>query len=936
MGDFGGGEGGGPSSSSPGSSRKRRREFGAGEGEEEMQQQQKKRTMYSRLGSIGTSLYSGIVKGLANFLHPAAQRSAPVAGSSESAPSPISRERKTEAIPSSRNSKKDTGDEKSTQVYGVLAAIEKGKKRGFSREEINLYVKEMKNHMVEEDDDEARPPKRTRVIRSPDATPNSYSRPPVQARNNGVYPEVYPRASPFSRGMRPQPFSVNGVAQSSRQPGRYGQAFTPLYEAGQPLHPRNAYYASPLSTTRTAQEILQALDRLSSPMILSRNRRLLAPKMQFLGGLSKRSPLKKVVTKGFGEQIKEIKSMGELPSRGLPTGTSSSVNSEKSFQEKVSTTTGERTTPGEEPFFTGEPPAARESFATDNEKSPFANDPRSHDEKKSSYGKISRPGKRRKPIYSKPPVYSEPVVESKPLENVFRPPDDPADETFQSVDNGPMEQMKDSTPEEKKNDPEPFDFNSKTSSDPWSNSEGGFPSQNEGGFPSQNEEAESASTNQAAATPAPVGTKSSWDQDSSDEEEVVTENCKVCGFDMDSVDHSACKEDEKTEEQIPVISGNEPTFSEKTDSEPNPFALNSETSAKEDTKTNSFEDFSSGKAESKSEFDFGGLDKNSTTEKTTESSFDFTGATPSESSKKADDNPFDFTASGSANEKQDADNAFDFTGSNSNEKKGEDTTFAFNESTTTTEKKVEDNAFNLPNSTSSTDQKESEENPFSFNNAEKTKEEVSSFDAIPAESSGKNDDENPFKFNNDGASTTFPTGDSTSSDPFSSKDTPKDPTPFSVGDSASGQFNSEFNSSNPAPFGDSADKGNQGTSFGENPFADKGFSGNNNTAFPSSSSPFNGTESNESNNPFGGGGGNWSSSANEFSTTNTGGFGGGGFNAFSGTTQNNFTTQGNTFQNGRSMNNSTGFAAPTGGFAVGTSSEKKPRKMLRARRRRKR
>lgn len=99
-----------------------------------------------------------------------------------------------------------------TKVFGILQAINRGKKRGFTREEINLYLREMKDNL-REDDPTPRAIKRVRVtpslVSSSASTPvSSVFRAPAPV---AISTPEQPMGTPAPVSRRPTPPSHSSV-----------------------------------------------------------------------------------------------------------------------------------------------------------------------------------------------------------------------------------------------------------------------------------------------------------------------------------------------------------------------------------------------------------------------------------------------------------------------------------------------------------------------------------------------------------------------------------------------------------------------------------------------------------------------------------------------------------------------------------------------------
>eukprot|EP00954_Amorphochlora_amoebiformis_P004128 321333-Amorphochlora_amoeboformis.AAC.2 len=233
---------------------------------------------------------------------------------------------------------KAQNEDDSTQIMEILTAIKRGKKRGFSREEINLYLREMKDHM-RDDDPPPRPLKKVRYQTSPGSVRGWPGTPAPPPSLNGSFGSTNFQAAPIAtnsfqapiqrvmyRARRRTPYST---PYNTRRPGQPG-----LTGPRQPASSRISSMSEPLDdiapTTKTAKMILQTLDRLSTPLIDARRHRVPASKMRFTGGIPKRPKFKPAEIQA-GEEDQIIEASMPLPSDSLATR---AIEKEKSFESR--------------------------------------------------------------------------------------------------------------------------------------------------------------------------------------------------------------------------------------------------------------------------------------------------------------------------------------------------------------------------------------------------------------------------------------------------------------------------------------------------------------------------------------------------------------------------------------------------------------------------
>eukprot|EP00466_Bigelowiella_natans_P017368 jgi/Bigna1/83569/fgenesh1_pg.110_\ len=155
------------------------------------------------------------------------------------------------------------------KVYGIMQAINRGRVKGFTREEINMYIRMMRENMREDD----RPPPsrpQSRTTRTP-IRARTASRAQAQRRmavantsySLGAYgPRGSTRTTTATTPLSRSRWRERGVISAHTSPysRQYDASSARLSAARQP----------PLSTSRTSEEIRQTLNRMSSPLIRMR------------------------------------------------------------------------------------------------------------------------------------------------------------------------------------------------------------------------------------------------------------------------------------------------------------------------------------------------------------------------------------------------------------------------------------------------------------------------------------------------------------------------------------------------------------------------------------------------------------------------------------------------------------------------------------------
>lgn len=178
-----------------------------------------------------------------------------------------------------------SSDDKNTQVFEILSAIQRGKKRGFSREEINLYLREMRENMTS---DPQRPAKRARLVRSPVQRAPLYATSPSFAI---AAPRIAFRTASVPRRATPQNGTgarIRYLSPGAQPASKRSRRMSAAAGAGQRSTPP-ADVAMPASSSKAAQVILDTLDKQGSPLVDAKSYRVPAPRLGS-GGLSKRPP----------------------------------------------------------------------------------------------------------------------------------------------------------------------------------------------------------------------------------------------------------------------------------------------------------------------------------------------------------------------------------------------------------------------------------------------------------------------------------------------------------------------------------------------------------------------------------------------------------------------------------------------------------------------